>query len=206
MFFSTEKIRGKVTVARYRFPIGKELELISLRDAILLDVQKGLNKRANVKELKNFDRKYLQKRRSVNHNIVTDEGDALIADILSNSPARTKIAAATGYMPVGTGWTGTSPKTNTWVNAITGSAQALVATYPILKGSWGAANDNVLQYRAIYAAGSLGSVTVNEVAITSHATDVAANSLLAYAQVTPAVAMTSSDTLQIDWELTFLGS
>lgn len=29
---------------------------------------------------------------------------------------------------------------------------------------------------------------------------------MAYAQITPAVNISSSDTLQIDWELTFLGS
>ena len=142
----------------------------------------------------------------VNHNIVTDEGDALIADIMSNSPARTKITAAAGFMPCGTGWTGTSPKTNGWVNTITGSAHALTATYPILKGSWGAANDNVLQYRAIYEAGTLNVSGINECAITSHATDIAATSCLAYAQITPSVNVTSSDTLQLDWEISFVGA
>lgn len=143
---------------------------------------------------------------AVNHNIVTDEGDALIADTMANSPARTKIVAAAGFMPVGTGWTGVTPKANSWVNTLTGSAHALAATYPILKGSWAAANDNVLQYRAIYEAGTLNVSGINECAITSHATDVAANSCLAYAQITPSVNVTSSDTLQCDWELTFLGS
>lgn len=197
MFAMKMGIRGKMTARLYRFPVGQE--------STLLEEKSLLEKSGDAKGLKQFDKKYLKKK-AVNHNIVTDEGDALVADILSNSPARTKITASTGFIPVGTGWTGTTPKANTWVNALTGAARALEASYPLLKGSWGAANDNVLQYRVIYPAASFGTVTINEAAITSHATDIAANSLLAYAQVTPAVAITASDTLQIDWELTFLGS
>lgn len=141
---------------------------------------------------------------SINHNIVTDEGDALIADIMAESPARQKLDNAHGYIPVGTGWTGTSPKTNTFVNAISGSAKSLSATYPKLKGAWGAANDNVVQYRALYAIGDL-SATINEAALTSGATD-GAGDCLAYAEVSPAAVVTSSDSLQIDWEITFLGA
>jgi hypothetical protein len=142
----------------------------------------------------------------VSHNIITDEGDALVADVMSNTPVRTKIVAAAGFMPVGVGWTGTLPKTNGWVNTITGAAHALTATYPILKGSWGGANDNVLIYKAIYEAGTLNATGINECAITSHATDISATSCLAYAQITPACNVTSSDTLDLTWEITFLGS
>lgn len=191
------KIKGKVTASVYHFPSGEESALLKLRDE--------LEKSNNKKELNKFNKMYLKKK-AVNHNIVTDEGDALIADLMANTPTRTKITASTGFIPVGTGWTGTSPKTNGWVNTITGTAKALEAGYPQTKGAWLAANDNVTMYRVVYAAGSFGSVTINEAAITSHATDVAANSCLAYAQVTPAVAITASDTLQIDWELTFLGA
>lgn len=197
MVADKSKIKGKVVARVFRFPAGQETKLLSKRAE--------LEKSHDLVGLFLFDKRYL-KQKSVNHNIVTDEGDALIADLMANTPARTKITASTGYIPVGTGWTGTSPKTNGWVNTLTGTPKALEAGYPVLKGSWGAANDNVTQYRAIYAAGSFGTVTINEAAITSHSTDVAANSCLAYAQVTPSVSITASDTLQIDWEITFLGS
>jgi hypothetical protein len=152
-----------------------------------------------------FDENGKIKAISENHNIVTDEGDAYVADVLSNSPARTKITAAAGYIPVGTNWTGSTPKSNTWVNTLTGTPKALSATYPLLKGAWGASNDNVLQFRALYAAGDLNA-TITEAAITSHVSDAAGNSLLAYAQINPSAVVTTSDSLQIDWEITFLGS
>ena len=201
-------IRGKMRVTAFRFPVGEEERCLLEKDSIekkLMESKKFLEKFQNKKELKAFYKKY-NARVSKNHNIVTDEGDAYVADLMANTPTRTKITASAGYMPVGTNWTGTTPKANTWVNTITGSAQALTAGYPQVQGAWGAANDNVVLFRAIYAAGAFGSVTITEAAITSHATDVAANSLLAYAQVTPSVAITASDTLQIDWALTVLGT
>jgi hypothetical protein len=50
------------------------------------------------------------------HNIVTREGDALIADALLASPAKAKVTSSSGYIQVGTGWTGNSTKTNTRCN------------------------------------------------------------------------------------------
>jgi len=44
------------------------------------------------------------------HNIVTREGDALIADALLSAPTRTKVSSANGYIQIGTGWTGNSTK------------------------------------------------------------------------------------------------
>ena len=37
------------------------------------------------------------------HNIVTREGDALIADALLASPTKTKVTSTNGYISVGTG-------------------------------------------------------------------------------------------------------
>jgi hypothetical protein len=37
------------------------------------------------------------------HNIVTREGDALIADALLASPTKTKVTSSSGYIQVGTG-------------------------------------------------------------------------------------------------------
>jgi hypothetical protein len=139
------------------------------------------------------------------HNIVTDEGDALVADIMSNTPARTKVDNSNGYIQVGTGWTGTSPKTNQVLNAATGSPKGMEATYPKQKGAFGAANDNVTQYRVIFTAGLLNASGINEAIIFNNVTPASADSL-AYGQITPSVNVTTVDTLQIDWELTYLGA
>jgi hypothetical protein len=37
------------------------------------------------------------------HNIVTREGDALIADALLSSPTKTKVTSSNGYIQIGTG-------------------------------------------------------------------------------------------------------
>jgi hypothetical protein len=140
-----------------------------------------------------------------NHNIVTDEGDALIADLMADSPAKTKVNNTNGKIMVGTGWTGTTPKANTWLNTPTGTAEALDSTYPKVKGSFGAANDNVVQYRATFEAGDLNASGIDEVVLANAATD-GAGEVLAYAEITPAVNITTADTLQVDWEITLLGA
>lgn len=141
----------------------------------------------------------------VNHNIVTDEGDAMIADLMAETPARTKVNNANGYMQVGTGWTGTTPKANTVLNTATGSTEAMDATYPKVKGAFGAANDNVVQYKSSWEAGDLNATGIDEVALFNHATP-ASGDLLAYAQITPAIDVTTADTLAITWEITALGA
>ena len=138
---------------------------------------------------------------SINHNIVTDQGDALIADLMSTTPTRQKVDNTNGRITVGTGWTGTTPKQNTACNTPTGSAEAMDATYPKQKGAFGAANDNVTQYRATFEAGDLNATGIDEAALHNTTVD-----NLAYAQVTPTVDVTTSDTLQVDWELTLLGA
>ncbi len=142
---------------------------------------------------------------SVNHNIVTDDGDAMIADLCAETPALAKVNNTNGRIAVGTGWTGTTPKTNTWVNTITGSAEALDATYPVLKATFGSANDNVIIYRATFEAGDLNATGINEAVVSNAATD-GAGQALAYAQITPSVNVTTADTLQVTWEITFTGS
>jgi hypothetical protein len=137
------------------------------------------------------------------HNIVTREGDALIADALLASPTKTKVTSASGFIQAGTGWTGNSTKTNTRCNTPTGSMQALDSGYPALKAAWGASGDTTLVYRATFAAGSLNANGINEAALLNG--NGAGANCLAYAQVTPSVNVTSSDTLQIQWEITILG-
>jgi hypothetical protein len=142
---------------------------------------------------------------SINHNIVTDEGDALVADQMAETPARTKVDNTNGHITVGTGWTGTTPKQNTAVNTPTGSPEPMDATYPKLKGSFGAADDNVTQYRSTFEAGDLNQTGIDEAGLGNNATEASGDNL-AYGQISPSVDVGTSDTLQVDWEITFLGA
>lgn len=136
---------------------------------------------------------------SINHNLVTDQGDALIADALSDSPERTKVDNANGVIGVGTGFT-EATKGTTGLETQTGSSEAMDAGYPQLKGSFGSSDDNVVQYRATFEAGDLDDTGINEAAL-GNGTD-----NLAYAEISPSVNVGSSDTLQVDWEITFTGA
>ena len=136
---------------------------------------------------------------SENHNIVTDEGDALIADLLQETPERTKVDTTNGKIGVGTGFV-TELKTTDALVTQSGSDEEMDATYPKTKGDWAAADDNIVQYRATFEAGDLSDTGIDE-ALLGNGTDT-----LAYAQITPTVDVTSADTLQVDWELTLLGS
>ena len=137
------------------------------------------------------------------HNIVTREGDAMIADALLSSPTRTKVSSASGYIQIGTGWTGNGTKTNTRCNTPTGSMKALDANYPALNAAWGNTGDTTLSYRATFAAGSLNANGINEACLLNGNGNGA--NCLAYAQINPSVNVTASDTLQVLWEITILG-
>ena len=137
------------------------------------------------------------------HNIVTREGDALIADALLAVPTKSKVTSATGFIQVGTGWTGNSVKTNTRCNTPTGSMRALDASYPATKAVWGASGDTTVTYRATFAAGTLNANGINEACLLNG--NSGSSNCLAYAQINPSVNVTSSDTLQILWEITILG-
>ncbi len=136
---------------------------------------------------------------SINHNLVTDEGDALVADIMQETPERTKLDNANGEISVGTGWVSTTKATDAIVTP-EGSAEEMDATYPKTEGDWAAADDNVVQYRSTFEAGDLNASGIDE-ALLGNGTDT-----LAYAQITPSVNVTTADTLQVDWEITFLGA
>jgi hypothetical protein len=137
------------------------------------------------------------------HNIVTREGDALIADALLAAPTKPKVTSSSGFIQVGTGWTGNSTKTNTRCNTPTGSMQALDANYPVLTAAWGNTGDTTLTYRATFVAGALNVNGINEACLLN-GNGVETN-CLAYAQITPSVNVTASDTLQVLWEITILG-
>jgi len=136
-------------------------------------------------------------------NIVTREGDALIADALLVFPTRTKVTSSSGFIQVGTGWTGNSIKTNTRCNTPSGSMSSLDANFPVLKAAWGNSGDTTVTYRATFSAGTLNANAINEACLLNG--NGAAANCLAYAQITPAVNVTASDTLQVLWEITILG-
>ena len=138
------------------------------------------------------------------HNTITTLGDNLIADMMISNPTQNKVDSTNGYMLVGTGWTGSTPKNNTSVNTAIGTFKKLDSGFPKIKGSFGAANGNVVLYRASFAAGDLNANGINEVALMNGNT--AAAKCLAYAQITPSVNVTSADSLQIDWQITVSGS
>jgi hypothetical protein len=137
------------------------------------------------------------------HNIVTRQGDALIADALLPIPARLKISSSNGFIQVGTGWTGNSTKTNTRCNTPTGSMGQLDNGYPVLSAAWGNTGDTTVMYRATFPAGALNANGINEACLLNGSSSSA--DCLAYAQLTPTTNVTSSDTLQVLWEITILG-
>jgi hypothetical protein len=137
------------------------------------------------------------------HNIVTREGDALIADSLLASPTKTKVTSAAGYIQVGTGWTGNSTKTNTRCNTATGTMKLLDSGYPALKAAWGSTGDTTITYRVTFAAGALSANGINEACLLNG--NGGSANCLAYAQISPSVNVTASDTLQVLWEITILG-
>lgn len=136
---------------------------------------------------------------SVNHNIVTNEGDALIADLLQDTPERTKVDNTNGVIGVGTGFTAEA-KTSDALVSQSGIDEAMDATYPQTKGAWAAADDNVIVYKSTFEAGDLNATGIDE-ALLGNGTDT-----LAYAQISPAVDVSSSDTLEVTWEITLLGA
>jgi hypothetical protein len=75
--------------------------------------------------------------------------------------------------------------------------------YPMLKAPWGTTGDNTLVYRATFPAGSLNANAINETCLLNG--NEAASNSFTYAQITPSVNVAAFDTLQIVWEVTFLG-
>lgn len=134
-----------------------------------------------------------------NNNIVTDVGDALVADLMQETPERTKLDNANAVIGVGTGYV-SETKSVTALVTQTGVDEAMDATYPQTKGAWGAADDGVVVYVATFEVADLNDTGIDE-AILDNGTDT-----LAYAQITPAIDVSSTDTLEVTWEITLLGA
>jgi len=137
------------------------------------------------------------------HNVITRQGDAMIADALLAVPTKNKVTSSSGFIQVGTGWSGTDTKNNERCNTPTGLIKALDANFPALSASWGNAGDNILIYRATFTAGDLNMNDINEACLLN-GNDTNAN-CLAYAQIEPSVNVAESDTLQILWEIRVIG-
>lgn len=168
-----------------------------------------LDEKGNIKKFpKSLFRKIFhlpaKEMRFKHHNTITTQGDGLIADLMISSPTQKKVDATNGYMLVGTGWTGTSPKSNTSVNTSTGTHKKLDSGFPKTSAAFGSTGQNIVLYRTTFAVGSLNASGINEVALLNGNTSDA--KCLAYAQISPSVNVTSSDSLQIDWQITVSGS
>ncbi len=213
-------IKGRMTASVMTLNSGGRVLYEALRNEYGADRKRNpeyLRKRENIftnySQIKRYEPNWLRRLFSmpgremicINHNIVTNEGEALIADLMSETPTQNKVDNTNGHIEVGIGWTGTTPKTNTGCNTPTGSLEPMDATYPKLKGAFGATDDNVTTYRATFEPGDLNVSGIDEVALLND-TPVGSADCLAYAEVTPVVNMGILDTLQIDWELTFLGA
>lgn len=136
---------------------------------------------------------------SINHNIVTNEGDALIADLFQDTPERTKLDNVNAVIGVGTGFVSEDKTVDALVTQ-TGVNEAMDAGYPQTKGAWAAADDNVIVYESTFEAGDLDATGIDE-ALLGNGTDT-----MAYAQINPAVDVAVTDTLVVTWEITFTGS
>ena len=144
--------------------------------------------------------------RSENHNIITSQGDSYIADQLSLVPVRSKFGGVNAFIAVGTGWTGISPKTNTWVNTLVGIPTPVSAGYPQLQATWGNTGSNVLVTIGTYPVGALNATGITEAALVTTPSLGPTTSCFAYAQLIPPATVTSSDTFLLTWVITFLGS
>ena len=122
------------------------------------------------------------------HNTFTDAGDAHVADQLSVSPGE----AAMGWMSVGTGSTAFAVGSTTLNSEI--DRNALAGSYPE-QGT--AANDNVVTYKATWAAGDATGAIVEAGIFNSSG----AGSMLA-ASTFSVINKGASDTLTITWTVT----
>ena len=145
------------------------------------------------------------KQEIIGHNIITTQGDQYLADLMSLTPTRTKITQGSGFLVLGTGFSGVNIKNNSWVNTQVGDPQPLDVTFPKVKGTWGGTNGNITQYQFTFPQGSLNISGINEAVIVSAILQGPTTSCLAYAQISPVVNMSSSDSLVVLWEVQNLG-
>ena len=138
-----------------------------------------------------------------NHNIITAQGDGMMADMFLTPPTKNRVDSTHGYMVLGTGLASvTTPKNQTWVYTQTGVPRLIDSGYPRLQGSFPNA---VVEYKVTFPAGSLNASGINEACLTNGASAVSAQAM-AYAQITPSVNISTTDTFELTWQITFLGT
>ena len=179
MFNNKMGLKGKVTATVYDINGN-----IKLRDKTWLETLLNLPAKEMI---------------SVNHNIVTSEGDALLVDALTTTPTQTLMNNANAVIGVGTGYSAAGKAVDALVTQ-SGSSEEMDATYPKQKGAFAAANDSTLVFKSTFEAGDLNASGIDE-ALLGNGTDT-----LAYAEITTPVNVTTADTLAITWEITFLGA
>jgi hypothetical protein len=81
--------------------------------------------------------------------------------------------------------------------------KALDGGFPDLGAVWGNSGDTTVKYRATFDLGSLNANGINEACLLNG--NGGGANCLAYAQISPSVNVTASDTLQVLWEITILG-
>lgn len=136
------------------------------------------------------------------HNNLTTVGEAMIADCLANASVLQKLEYGHGYIQVGTGWTGNSPKLNTKCNTPGGIA-AIEEDYPEVQAHFGSEGQNILINKASFPAGSLVLQNINECALLNGNGDDAL--CFAYATLEEPCSISSADSLTIYWYITFIG-
>lgn len=152
-----------------------------------------------------FDKDNYVVGKSIINNVITVQGDSYIADLLSLNPARQKINGTNCYIVVGTGYTGLSNKTQTWVNTQVGSPQLVTTGYPQTAAVWGQTGQNQLNFAFTFAAGTLNATGINEACIVSANVQGSTTTCLAYAQIS-SLNVSLSDSLAITWSVLFVGS
>ena len=111
----------------------------------------------------------------------------------------TIITSVNGYMQLGTGWTGNSPKKNSRCNKAI-ALQKIDSGFPHISND----SENIIVYQATFIPGTIEATDINEVVLLNKNSTTA--DCLAYAQLVPKVTMTILDSIAIEWSIQISGS
>jgi hypothetical protein len=133
-------------------------------------------------------------------NKITNQGVGYLADLMANTPTKTKFNTANTYIVVGTGYGNVSvPAAQTWVYTQTGSPAPMQSGYPQTQSAF---PSPTIVYSALFTAGTLNVTGINEACLVNNPISGGGVSL-AYAQINPQINVSSVDTLTITWNVTF---
>jgi len=140
----------------------------------------------------------------VRHNVITRQGEAIIADALLGTPRQKRVNSVSGYIQVGTGWTGQRERETYRCVRPVGAPRIIDHWWPHLKAKFGETGDATVVYRATFPSGALVATGVNEACLLNG--DGGSARCLAYARIAPPVDVMAGDLLQILWEVTIVGT